>query len=575
MVKKSRFLIITTFLICLLIFILPITNVSAQNYEFKVTRYEVEAYIESDGTLTLKYLMDFKNSPSGKPIDFVDLGLPYAEYQVKNISAQINEIPITHIQNSEYVHGVELGLKNNAIPSGATGVVTANVYGMTKFLTPYDGEDKENFANFQFTPSYFDSSFDRSNNTHYRMTIILPPGVGTDQGVYYKPGKFPQTQEVEASTTTDGRVYYSWYSDEADTHTSYLFGAAFPASTVPSNAIGATFNSGSNQGSSSSFWSEILSCTPCLFGLIPLAIFIAAVIKNAKNAKDHEKRKMEYLPPKISIEGHGIKRGLTAVEAGILMEQPIDRILTMILFGVIKKDAVMVAQKEPLEILVKDPMPADLHEYEKSFILAFKSKDKEARRRALRSTIIDLVKVVTDKMKGFSVPETVAYYKDIVARAWSSVEGSATPEVKMATYEKALEWTMLDKEYGPRTERTFSGGPVILPRWWGRYDPVYRSGGGVLSSPKPSSSPSTTTSRPLSIPGADFAASMVNNASAMTASLIGNVGVFTGSVTSRTNPIPAQPRSGGGFRGGGGGGSSCACACACAGCACACAGGGR
>ena len=144
MVKKSRFLIITTFLICLLIFILPITNVSAQNYEFKVTRYEVEAYIESDGTLTLKYLMDFKNSPSGKPIDFVDLGLPYAEYQVKNISAQINEIPITHIQNSEYVHGVELGLKNNAIPSGATGVVTANVYGMTKFLTPYDGEDKEN-----------------------------------------------------------------------------------------------------------------------------------------------------------------------------------------------------------------------------------------------------------------------------------------------------------------------------------------------------------------------------------------------------------------------------------------------
>lgn len=575
MVKKSRFLAIATFLICLLILVLPLRNVSAQNYEFEVTRYEVEAYIESDGTLTLKYLMDFKNSPSGKAIDFVDLGLPYAEYQVKNISAQINEIPITHIQNSEYVHGVELGLKSNAIPAGATGVVTANVYGVTKFLTPYDGGDKEDYANFQFTPSYFDASFDRSDNTQYRMTIILPPGVGTDQGVYYKPEKFPQTQEVEASTTTDGRVYYSWYSNDADTHTPYLFGAAFPASAVPSNAIGATYNSGDNQGSSSDFLSDLLSCAPCLFGLIPLAIFISAVIKGAKDA---EKRKMEYLPPKISIEGHGIKRGLTAVEAGILMEQPIDRILTMILFGAIKKDAVMVAQKEPLEILVKDPMPADLHEYEKGFIFAFKSKDKEARRRALQSTIIDLVKAVTNKMKGFSGPETVAYYKDIVARAWSSVEGSATPEVKMATYEKALEWTMLDKEYGPRTERTFSGGPVILPRWWGRYDPVYRGGGGgsVLSSPKPSTGPSTTTSRPVSVPGADFAASMVNNASAMTASLIGNVGAFTGAVTARTNPIPVKPHSdGGGFRGGGGGGSSCACACACAGCACACAGGGR
>ena len=31
-------------------------------------------------------------------------------------------------------------------------------------------------------------------------------------------------------------------------------------------------------------------------------------------------RKLKYFPPKISIEGHGIKRGLTAVEAGILME---------------------------------------------------------------------------------------------------------------------------------------------------------------------------------------------------------------------------------------------------------------
>jgi len=30
-------------------------------------------------------------------------------------------------------------------------------------------------------------------------------------------------------------------------------------------------------------------------------------------------------PPKISIEGHGIKRGLTAVEAAILMEEPLDR----------------------------------------------------------------------------------------------------------------------------------------------------------------------------------------------------------------------------------------------------------
>ena len=47
---------------------------------------------------------------------------------------------------------------------------------------------------------------------------------------------------------------------------------------------------------------------------------------------------MQYMPPKIAIEGHGIKRGLTAVEAAILMEQPLDKVMTMILFGVVKKE---------------------------------------------------------------------------------------------------------------------------------------------------------------------------------------------------------------------------------------------
>ena len=59
---------------------------------------------------------------------------------------------------------------------------------------------------------------------------------------------------------------------------------------------------------------------------------------------------MQYMPPKIAIEGHGIKRGLTAVEAAILMEQPLDKVMTMILFGVIKKNAAEVVTRDPLEI---------------------------------------------------------------------------------------------------------------------------------------------------------------------------------------------------------------------------------
>lgn len=550
----------------------PIRSVFAQGYRFSISRYEVEAYVESDGSLTLKYLMAFDNSPSGATIEYVDLGLPYADYDLKNISAWINEEPVQSVNDSTYVHGAELALGSRSIPPGQSGIVTAVANGITGYLTPYDSGDREDYANFFFSPSYFDSTYDKTSNTAYRMTIILPPEVGVDQGVYYTPEGFQETQPTEASTTTDGRVFYSWYSNTANTHTFYQFGAAFPTSAVPANAIGASNNSvnNNNQGSGS-FFEDLGTLIPCCFFIIPIVIGIVAAIAG-KRAND--KRKMEYLPPKISIEGQGIKRGLTAVEAGILMEQPIDRILTMILFGIVKKGAAMVETKDPLKILVRDPLPDGLYDYELSFIKAFGSENKSERRRSMQSTVIDLVKDVSDKMKGFSKAETVAYYKDITARAWTAVEEAATPEVKMEAYDRSLDWTMLDKDYDQRTQRTFSGGPVILPTWWGRYDPVYRPSTGNVTSGGSMSSSSPSSSMP-SIPGADFAASMINNASLMTASVIGNVGDFTGGITNRTNPIPVQSSSGGGFRGGSGGGRSCACACACAGCACACAGGGR
>ena len=89
------------------------------------------------------------------------------------------------------------------------------------------------------------------------------------------------------------------------------------------------------------------------------------------SAINANKRKLAYLPPKIQIEGHGIKRGLTAVEAGILMEEPLDKIMTMILFGVVKKNAATVVTSDPLKLQLANPLPADLHDYEKDFLQAF------------------------------------------------------------------------------------------------------------------------------------------------------------------------------------------------------------
>jgi hypothetical protein len=159
-------------------------------------------------------------------------------------------------------------------------------------------------------------------------------------------------------------------------------------------------------------------------------------------------------------------------------------------------------------------------------------------------------------------------------RAWQQIETAGTPEVKSQMYDEALEWTMLDKNYDERTRRVFTG-PVIVPMWWGNYDPGYRPASTGGATPK-ISVPGTSGGGRVSVPGSAFAASVVNSVQGFSSRVLGDVKSFTSGVTNRTNPVPKSTSSGGWkSSGGGGGGHSCACACACAGCACACAGGGR
>lgn len=595
--SPKRSILIVVSILLLLFAVLPATAAYAQNYRFTLPEYEIEAYLEADGSLTLYYYMVFQNDASASPIDFIDLALPYADYSLKNIEATIDGHPMPEVNDSAYVHGAELALGDLEIQAGAQGVVTAWVRGITKILYPYDGGDHENYVNFQFTPNFFDSSFERSTNTEYRMTIILPPGVGTDEGIYYTAKGWPGDEINEASTTSDGRIYYSWYTNNANVHSEYEFGAAFPATAVPESAISSKeiyenypdYSNNSSGGFFGGIGQFFLNLFPFLSCLTTIGIIIGiSIISNKKAKQQQTTRKLQYLPPKLSVDGKGIRRGLTAVEAGILLEEPLDKILSMILFGLLKKEAVQVTKEDPLEIETREPLPEGLYEYETNFIKAFKSKAKNDRRRDLQTMLVELVKTVQEKMKGFSPDETKAYYKDIIRRAWLAVEGAQTPEIKSAQFDHTLEWTMLDTDFTGRTQNTFYNQNVYIPRWWYLYRPSYASpsagfssGVSNVGSSTPSSSSSGSSSKPSislpHLPGSDFAASIINGTTAVSAGIVGDLTGFTSAVTNRTNPIPvSRPSSGSsGFRGGGGGGSSCACACACAGCACACAGGGR
>ena len=264
---------------------------------------------------------------------------------------------------------------------------------------------------------------------------------------------------------SQSRVTYTWESPTANASTQYTFGASFPKSYVPSDAIvvAPAFNL-----DLSGLINSSASVLPiCCFLLFFVGFPILGVIQG-------QRRKLQYIPPRIGIEGHGIKRGLTAVEAAILMDEPLDKVMTMILFGVIKKGAAEVTTRDPLELSFAQTQPANLNQYEIDFLKAFGQKDLSLRRRALQDMTVALVKSVSEKMKGFSRKETQDYYKNIMEQAWKQVEDAQTPEIKGQAIDQNLEWTMLDHDYNNRSQRVFTG-PIFLPIWWGGYDPMYRS----------------------------------------------------------------------------------------------------
>jgi len=533
------------------------TTVFAQDYYFSLDKEVVNVYWNADGTMALDYLLTFTTQPGGHVIEFVDVGMPNGNFDYNSIQASINGNQLSISSDFEGIGGegfaVEMG--QYAIPPGQTGTVHVSVGRVSGVL--YKDDNDENYASAVFAPLYYQSNV-VTGSTDITVIYHLPPGVQPEEPRWHSaPSGFPS--EPETALDAEGRVTYTWHNPNADGETLYKFGASFPKSYIPAESI-VTVQSPSLSISSDTIFS--LLC----FGFFGF-MFVGAPILTAIAGN---RRKMQYLPPKISIEGHGIKRGLTAVEAAVLMEQPLDKVMTMILFGVVKKNAAAVVKRDPLELNVISPLPEGLHEYEQNFLNAFKEKDAKTRRNLLQEMTVKLVKSVSEKLKGFSRRETTDYYKSIMEKAWQQVEAADTPEVKSQKFDEALEWTMLDKDYDDRTRRVFTG-PIIVPTWWGRYDPVWRGGGSTIA--KPASMPISGKGS-SALPGADFAASVVTGVQTFSSKVIGNVNDFTSRVTNVTNP-PPPPSKSSGSRSGGGGGRSCACACACAGCACACAGGGR
>ena len=568
MMNPKRWIWICVLALCLVL-AGAVPGAQAQDWLFTVDRNISRVTVNRDGSADIEYWLTYTCESGAHPIDVVDVGLPNSTYVLSSAQAWFipgmgggQEIPLTDIRKSEWVSiGVEVHMGEHTIRPGKQGTLRLKVK-VREMVYP-DSED-ENYASVRFSPHYYDSST-VVGNTYMEIQLAFPPGVTNDETRYHD-------QEFDEVDVIDDRFVFIYTYPDASGDETHEHGISFPRSYVDQVfKVPVAIGSG---GGGLNIDDDL--CGFGCFGLVGVFMVGMVVFGTAQN----KKRKLKYLPPTLSVEGVGVKRGLTAVESAILLEKPLNKILTMIMFGLLKKRAIVVVSEEPLHLEKVEPPPKQKwRAYENRFMEAIK-EDGTLDEKILQKGIVDLIKSVNKKLKGFSRKETVDYYRSIVDRAWDQVAAESTPEVKSQYFDQALEWMMMDDEFEERAGRTFETGPVFMPIWWAHYRPwvpavrAARSdsgSGSMLSSPIRRGGGGGRQVTLPTLPGAAFASTIVSGMERSASGIISKVESFTGGVTQSTNPPPVRSSSGSSSRGS----SGCACACACAGCACACAGGGR
>ncbi|MFB3851729.1 MAG: hypothetical protein ACE14Q_07395 [Acidobacteriota bacterium] len=527
MVKKIIIVVLSLF--CISIF---------SSYQFEVVSNYSTLDIKEDSSVIIHYTITFRNY--GDPIDIVDIGLPDSNYDLKKASASIGGKALNDIRKSTYLPvGVEVHLNENQIPSGKEGTLQ---FSIVTYKRIYQDDNDPNYASVVFMTTYFGSEF-TSGTTRLGCQFIFPKGVKPQEPRYHK------TPFTEAFVDKEGRVVYRWIIESASPSQGYTFGASFPKKYV-AEVVKVSYAEKMLKAFLAvvgSFFQMIFSNLPCFCFLFFIGAFVISAISGYR-------RKMQYLPAKVGMDGVEIRRGLTVPEVAALMEEPLSKVLSLILFGMLRKGYVKIISQKPWLKIEKISDKEPELSYEKELLKAI-SDDKTINQNEARDILVDLIKRVQEKMKGFSRKKTLLYYNEIMRKAWE--------EVGKENYEESFEWLVADKNFKDEATRRFPSGNFPVPI---AYGPIFghtspTSTGDIRAT---GSIPTVSSNTILT-----SAHNFVSSVEGFSNNLANSLPALASKVTDVTNPVP-QSSGGRGYSGGG-----CACACACAGCACACAGGGR
>jgi len=538
---KTRSLLVT---LCTIIILMTFVGTVVAQRQYHLEHEWVKIWINPEnGTIDLLYDVSL-TLDSGDNINFVYIGQPQRDFTIGTAMDQYGHTLTATDASSGSDYKVRVNLYE---PLRAGQTVRFNLTTNVARMIYEDTQNPDNVG-MQFIPTWWEEA----SVLNLRVLIVLPSGVTT--------GEVKTSVDWDNVLTEDGRLAVYWERQNLSPNQRYTFGVSFPKEYVQS------------------YETQPTGVVAFLQQYGP-ALLIFGVLVAAIGAVVYVVRKRPYLVPSVSMEALGIRHGLTAVEASYLLDVKPTRIVTEILYSLLKKRAVWVESATPaLKLKTMQPFQdktgtpeTPLRYYEKDFLNAI-NQEGTLDEEKLAQTVVFLRCTVEEKLRGYCRRDTIDYYRKIVAKAWQQVEQAGTPELASKAYDEQLLWLFLDPNYKSRTQTTFRDKAFEPSPFWLWYWYGYRH-----YHPKPTYNPNietpTKAAKPPTIPGADFANNIATAVENTSNNIVTNLEKFANAIipmpAAKASTKPAHHKSSCVCAC-----AACACVCACVSCACACAGGG-
>ncbi len=598
-------------------------SLAAADYRVAVPSVLLEAFVEPDGTVTLDYTFKLVSEIGAKRLDGVDVGMPTTSWSLSNARAWLDGTELGGLQKSPYIdNGIAANFPNGGLTPGVEATARVVVTGVGGLLFS-DTTDKD-LVSLRLTPTWFASQFIRGTS-FVRVAIHLPPGV--DAGALrWHAVKWVGQANIGDAPGRPAHAVVVFERTYAFTGP-WMLGVSFPRYTVSASGTQTAVVAGVRDITTWDLfvaWAETGKArtrglflllagftivffwatrrTGCvLWAVASIVLLIASAAKPVLPwlllpllplfaflvAWSRKRKKSPYVPAVASVEGGGIKRGLTAPEAACLLEAPPGKILLLVLYGLARKgfietsplgDGPLMAratagfgESRRNDIKLAAEKGSVLQPYESAFLSVLKSETlANVALLEWKTALEGLAKHAASRLQGHDLHQTREYYKSIVSRAWREAASIGDVELRKQATDRTFDWMVLDGNAWRRMDSWHRAGYRFGTPWGRTPVPVGLPGSGPPPLPAPSAG---------DVAGS-FGGRLENLAGSFATAL--GVGTKPAGVFASVDKVSAKAfsdflteMSKASSGGGGGGGTSCACACAGCACACACAGGGR